>query len=66
MYIVVLDKMEPTYYDRLLFYTLHFIFYILTIPFYQDQQYVYVILARYEELPEDDVLISKHVGTNHM
>ena len=27
---------------------------------------IYVILARHEELPEDDVLASKHVGANHM
>ena len=27
---------------------------------------IYVILARHEELPEDDVLTSKHVGVNHM
>ena len=26
----------------------------------------YVILARLEGLPEDDVSTSKHVGTNHM
>ena len=25
-----------------------------------------VILARHKELPEDDVLTSKHVGANHM
>ena len=27
---------------------------------------IYVILARHEGLPEDDVLTSKHVGANHM
>ena len=27
---------------------------------------MYVILARREELPEDDVLTSKHVGANRM
>ena len=27
---------------------------------------IYVILARHEELPEDDVLTSKHVAANHM
>ena len=27
---------------------------------------IYVIVARLEELPEDDVLTSKHAGANHM
>ena len=27
---------------------------------------MYVILARHESPPEDDVLTSKHVGANHM
>ena len=27
---------------------------------------MYVILASHEELPEHDVLTSKHVGANHM
>ena len=27
---------------------------------------IYVILARHEELAEDDVLTSEHVGENHM
>ena len=27
---------------------------------------IYVMLARHEGLPEDDVLKSKHVGANHL
>ena len=27
---------------------------------------IYVILARHQRIPEDDVLMSKHVGANHM
>ena len=27
---------------------------------------IYIILARHEELHEDDVLTSKHVAANHM
>ena len=36
--------------------------------FQQDMQNqtIYVILARHKGLPEDDILTSKHVGTNHM
>ena len=45
-------------------YFILYIFYILTITFYQDQQYI--ILARGETFPKDDVLTSKHVVANHM
>ena len=39
---------------------LHFNNYILL------RSIIYVILARQKELPEDDVLTSKHVGANRM
>ena len=45
---------------EMLKYKIFYIIYILSIST------IYVILARHEELPEYDVLTSKHVAANHM
>ena len=54
---------QPTSYERLLFYFIHYILYfnssILSIST------IYVILVRYEELHEDGVLMSNHVEADH-
>ena len=49
--------------DCYLYFVLHILYfnnYILS------RSTIYVILARHEELPEDDLLTLKHVGANHM
>ena len=43
-------------------HTLHLYFINSILP----KTAIYVILARHEGLPKDDVLTSKHVGANHM
>ena len=53
---------QPTSYERLLF-TLYILYFNNSIL---SRSTIYVILARHEELPEDDALTSKHVGANYM
>ena len=49
-----------------MFVILYFVFHILYFNNSILSRTIYVILARHEELPEDDVLTSKHVGADHM
>ena len=49
--------------DCYLHFVLHILYFNIAIL---SLSTIYTILAKHEELPEDDVLTSKHVAANHM